>query len=131
MVVKKRGFLFRVAYVRWLNCLLAAAALFSMVLSFERRVRHMVTSRAYDGLKFTSSATYQIFIKGFLDESWSDRLNGMTIDHLNTDAGALPVTKLCGKVQDQAELLGVLNSIYEMHLPLVTLELIDDFEVES
>jgi len=54
----------------------------------------------------------------------------MTIGHLNSDAG-LPVTKLCGKVQDQAELLGVLNSIYEMHLPLISLELIDDFEVES
>jgi hypothetical protein len=50
----------------------------------------------------------------------------MTIDHLNTDAGALPLTKLCGQVQDQAELLGVLNSIYEMHLPLVTVELLDD-----
>ena len=83
-----------------------------------------------DDLKFTSQATYQIFIKGFLDESWSDRLNDMTIGHLNSDAG-LPVTKLCGKVQDQAELLGVLNSIYEMHLPLISLELIDDFEAES
>ena len=90
----------------------------------------MVTSRAYDGLKFTSSATYQIFIKGFLDESWSDRLNGMTIDHLNSETG-LPVTKLCGKVQDQAELIGVLNSIYEMHLPLLSLAHIDDEESEN
>ena len=90
----------------------------------------MVTSRAYDGLKFTSSATYQIFIKGFLDESWSDRLNGMTIGHLNSETG-LPVTKLCGKVQDQAELIGVLNSIYEMHLPLLSLTHIDDEEAEN
>jgi len=90
----------------------------------------MIKLRVSDDLKFTSLAAYQIFIKGFLDESWSDRLNGMTIGHLNSDAG-LPVTKLCGKVQDQAELLGVLNSIYEMHLPLISLELIDDFEVES
>ena len=104
---------------------------FSTVLSFEKRGHLMTSLRVPGDLKFTSPATYRIFIKGFLDESWSDRLNGMTIDHLNTDAGALPVTKLCGKVQDQAELLGVLNSIYEMHLPLVTLELIDDFEVES
>jgi hypothetical protein len=86
----------------------------------------MTALRVPGDLKFTSPATYQIFIKGFLDESWSDRLNGMTIDHLNTDAGALPLTKLCGQVQDQAELLGVLNSIYEMHLPLVTVELLDD-----
>ena len=90
----------------------------------------MIKLRVSDDLKFTSLAAYRIFIKGFLDESWSDRLNGMTIGHLNSDAG-LPVTKLCGKVQDQAELLGVLNSIYEMHLPLISLELIEDFEAES
>jgi hypothetical protein len=97
---------------------------FPSALSFEIRGHHMTTLRVPDDLKFTSPTTYQIFIKGFLDESWSDRLNGMTIDHLNTDSGALPVTKLCGKVQDQAELLGVLNSIYEMHLPLISLGLV-------
>jgi len=41
------------------------------------------------------------------------------------------VTKLCGKVQDQAELIGVLNSIYEMHLPLLSLTHIDDEEAEN
>ena len=59
---------------------------------------------------------------------WSEQV--LPIGHLNPDAG-LPVTKLSGKVQDQAELLGVLNSIYEMHLPLISLELINDFEAEN
>jgi hypothetical protein len=130
MVMKKRGFLVHVAYVWRLNCLLAAAALFSIDSFFYLRRHQMNTFIVSDDLKFTSQATYQIFIKGFLDESWSDRLNGMTIGHLNSDAG-LPVTKLWGKVQDQAELLGVMNSIYEMHLPLISLELIEDFEAES
>ena len=58
-----------------------------------------------DRLGFTSSATYQILVKGFLDESWAERLNGMTIVNKILDAGP-PVTKLQGQVRDQAELLG-------------------------
>ena len=78
------------------------------------------------GLKFTSPAAYRIYVKGFLDESWSERLNGMTILNMFSDEG-LPITKLYGQVCDQAELLGVLNSIYEMHLPLMSLRLgLDD-----
>lgn len=74
------------------------------------------------GLKFTSPATYRILIKGFLDESWSERLNGMRIVNLSSVDGR-PITTLYGQVRDQAELLGVLNSIYEMHLPLISLGL--------
>ncbi|MGD9343887.1 MAG: hypothetical protein PVJ25_07600 [Desulfuromonadales bacterium] len=82
-----------------------------------------------DRLGFTSSATYQILVKGFLDESWAERLNGMTIVNKILDAGP-PVTKLQGQVRDQAELLGVLNSIYEMHLPLISVGLTVDDEAE-
>ena len=74
------------------------------------------------GLKFTSRATYQILVKGFLDESWSERLNGMMVVNMSSDSG-VPVTKIYGLVSDQAELLGVLNNIYEMHLPLISLDL--------
>ena len=74
-----------------------------------------------DGLKFTSPATYQILVKGFLDESWSERLNGMAIVNMNSVSG-MPVTKLYGQVRDQAELLGVLNSIYEMHFSLISVD---------
>ncbi len=90
----------------------------------------MTSFRVSDDLKFTSPATYRIFIKGFLDESWSDRLNGMRIDNLNMDAGR-PVTKLSGEVRDQAELLGVLNSLYEMHLPIISVGFINDDEAEN
>ena len=85
----------------------------------------MISEKNADRLRFTSPATYQILVKGYLDESWSERLNAMTIINLNTGDGP-PVTKLCGQVCDQAELLGVLNSIYEMHLPLISLELVED-----
>ncbi|MEN8688349.1 MAG: hypothetical protein AB1Z51_08410 [Desulfuromonadales bacterium] len=81
----------------------------------------MNTLNIADGLKFTSPAAYQILIKGFLDESWSERLNGLTIVNMNSETG-VPITKIYGQVRDQAELLGVLNSIYEMHLPLISID---------
>lgn len=90
----------------------------------------MINQRIAAGLKFTSPAAYQILVKGYLDESWGERLSDMKIVNLNTDVGQ-PITKLSGVVSDQAELLGVLNSIYEMHMPLISLELIEDFEAES
>jgi hypothetical protein len=89
----------------------------------ERLAMH-ISSLCAD-LKFMSPATYQIIVKGFLDESWSDRLVGMAIDN-KTFASGTPITALRGKVCDQAELFGVLNSIYEMHLPLISLELVKD-----
>jgi hypothetical protein len=35
-----------------------------------------------------------------------------------------PMAILVGPVVDQTELVGVLNSLYEMHLPLVSVEII-------
>jgi hypothetical protein len=36
------------------------------------------------------------------------------------------VTTLVGRVRDQAELTGLLNSLYELHLPILTVENIND-----
>ena len=70
-------------------------------------------------LKFTVPARYSICVKGFLDESWSQRLSGMQINNQvpNTQT---PAAEIVGEVQDQTELIGVLNSLYEMHLPIIS-----------
>ena len=75
-------------------------------------------------LKFTSPASYRIGVKGFLDESWSDRLSGMNI-HNEVSGRTTPIAFIEGQVRDQSELFGVLNSLYEMHLPMLSLELLN------
>ena len=67
------------------------------------------------------STIYRIRVQGSLDASWSDRLGGMRI---TTDRreGHAPLTTLVGPLRDQAALLGVLNSLYDLHLPLVSVE---------
>jgi hypothetical protein len=34
------------------------------------------------------------------------------------------VTTLSGRVRDQAELTGVLNTLYELHLPILSVEIL-------
>ena len=85
----------------------------------------MITLKNSEDLKFTSPATYRIYVKGFLDESWSDRLSGLRIRN-HTSATESPTTILQGKLLDQAQLLGVLSNLYEMHMSLISVELLDN-----
>jgi len=72
-------------------------------------------------LKFDTPAVYRIRVKGHIDDSLSDQLNGMVITRAFT-AEKQPMTILVGQVMDQAALSGVLNELYELHLPLLTVE---------
>ncbi|MBL0714773.1 MAG: hypothetical protein JJV98_13850 [Desulfosarcina sp.] len=76
-------------------------------------------------LKFDGPGSYQIRIKGYLDPDRSDWIGGMQITTRN-DPGQLAVTTLVGKVMDQAALSGILNTLYEMHLPLLSVEHLED-----
>ena len=74
-----------------------------------------------EGIKFEKPATYRIRVKGHIDESLSDQLGGMIITRVFT-ADKQPMTILIGRLMDQAALSGVLNELYELHLPLITVE---------
>ena len=71
------------------------------------------------GLTFGGPATYRILVKGTLREDWSDRLGGMSIT-TQTRGEHETVTELVGQLLDQAALAGVLETLYELHLPIVS-----------
>ncbi len=73
------------------------------------------------GLAFDLPATYRIRVKGYLDDRWSDRLGGMAIRAVGQVDGTWE-TILVGWLPDQAALCGVLNTLYGLHLPLVSVE---------
>lgn len=75
--------------------------------------------------KMDASATYRIHIQGLLDTSWSDRLGGLAIQ-TEQESDQVPVTKLYGRLLDQAALFGVLNTLYNMHYPLLLVEYVVD-----
>ena len=72
-------------------------------------------------LQFEKPATYRIRVTGHIDERLSGQLGGMVITRAFT-ADSRPITILVGHLQDQAALSGVLNELYELHLPLITVE---------
>jgi hypothetical protein len=76
-------------------------------------------------LDLDSPATYRIRVKGFLPGSWSDRLGGLAITTTSQDAEPT-VTTLYGQVVDQAALAGVLSALYNMQLPLLSVEYLGD-----
>lgn len=73
------------------------------------------------GLTLDSTAVYKILIQGYLDESWSERMNGVAIQ-LQSQPNEAPVTVLSGEFQDQAALAGVLNTLYDLGMPLLSVE---------
>ena len=70
---------------------------------------------------FDSPATYRIGVQGCIPARWCDRLEGMTITEQSPEA-ELRVTTLSGELSDQAALAGVLNTLYELHLPVLSVE---------
>ena len=77
--------------------------------------------QANKGLTHDSKALYQIRIQGYLHESWSDRMGAVTIQ-VESQPDSAPVTVLTGQFQDQAALAGVLNTLYDLGLPLLSVE---------
>jgi len=75
--------------------------------------------------KFITPATYSIEIEGLLDESWSERLAGMNVETIKRNNLPL-VTILSGPLRDQAELLGVLNALYNLRLTLIAVRRQDE-----
>ena len=76
-------------------------------------------------LKLETPATYRIRVQGLLDASWSERLGGMSINQVLTKKDA-PVTILVGYLIDQAALAGVLKALYDLQLPLLSVENLDE-----
>ena len=71
--------------------------------------------------EFDSPATYRIGVRGCIPARWCERLEGMTITEAAPEA-APPLTTLLGELADQAALAGVLNTLYELHLPVLLVE---------
>nr|WP_319394503.1 hypothetical protein [uncultured Desulfobacter sp.] len=67
------------------------------------------------------AAVYRISVKGQLPERYVERLGGLKI--VNTcQTGTL----LEGLLPDQAALMGILDALYALHLPIIEVVLIEN-----
>jgi hypothetical protein len=63
---------------------------------------------------------YEIRLKGHLDTRWADRFEGMSLTHESDGT-----TTLSGPVVDQAALHGLLRTVRDLVLPLVSIIRVD------
>jgi hypothetical protein len=68
-------------------------------------------------------ATYQIKVRGELDERWTD-WNGEMAVTVARDRDSQPVTTLTGTL-DQAALQGLLRRLYSLGIPLISVNCLD------
>lgn len=73
--------------------------------------------------KFSEPATYQIEIAGELYEQGSEQLKGMQI--IIDRADQKTITVLTGRMSDQSDLSGVLNTLYEQHLTVLSVKMLN------
>ncbi len=76
-------------------------------------------SRSRQTLKFIEPGTYKICVQGVLTERWQSYVHGMVIT-VEQEGNNEPVTTLTGELVDQAAVLGVLNVLYNLRLPLIS-----------
>jgi hypothetical protein len=74
---------------------------------------------------FKKPAIYKIKVLGDLSESWSERLGGMQIN-VERSQDKSPVSVLIGQINDQSALSGVLNTLYELHLTIMSVNVLKD-----
>ena len=68
---------------------------------------------------------YRITVEGRLDEDWAQQLGGMSVAYGNGDGGE-PLTTLIGRLADRSALIGVLNTLHDLNLTLLAVEVVDD-----
>ena len=83
-----------------------------------------IESKKRGELTVDKSAFYCIRVAGYLDSNWSNRLGGMEISAASQQ-GTPMVTTLSGSILDQAALFGVLKALYDMRLPLISVECLE------
>ena len=91
---------------------------------FLQSIMTVMTRRIDEGPTMDGPATYRIYVKGLLVSAWSDRLSDMKIES-SVEQDGQKTTVLEGRLADQAALSGVLNTLYELHLPVISVECLD------
>ena len=78
-----------------------------------------MTQKTKPEFRFQKSAMYKIKVQGELKESWSEKWQGMQIN-VERFQDKKQVSVLIGRINDQSELSGALNSLYEYNMTILS-----------
>jgi hypothetical protein len=72
----------------------------------------------YQNLGFSSSTNFKIEVEGELDNNLSENFGSLSISHKTN--GDNTISCLKGEIIDQAELIGILNTLYNMRFSIIS-----------
>jgi hypothetical protein len=84
----------------------------------------LIVKEANQAINMSSPAIYRVRVGGKLDADLARRLDGVNLSE-ESASPEMPISILVGRMIDQAALSGLLNSLYELHLPLLSVECLD------
>ena len=74
---------------------------------------------------FLNPAVYKIEVAGDISTSWTEKLGGMQIT-VQRNKDQEPVSILIGQMNDQSALSGVLSTLYDNHLTIISVKTLDE-----
>jgi hypothetical protein len=80
---------------------------------------------------FEGPGFYRIAVQGQLESGDSDILGGMQIATQENTKDQVPTRVLTGRLLDQSQLVGILNTLYGMHMTILNVETLADVLEQS
>ena len=87
-------------------------------------VRYKLMDRVGSQISFGGSAEVRIQVRGTVPPDWIERLGGLSVE-ASGGKEPDPITVLAGRIADQSALLGVLTTLHDLHLPLISIQLLE------
>lgn len=83
-----------------------------------------VNNKEIDITGFTMPAIYCIKVRGVIDRHYIGFFGEMVLTTEDRN-GSQITSVLKGKIKDQSELMGVMNALYNLHLPIISIQTLD------
>lgn len=83
-----------------------------------------MTQHRYQEFTVGSPSIYRLTVFGKVGADWREELGGMQITQVRADDDS-ERTVLVGRLADQAALIGILNALYSMGLPVLSVECLE------
>ena len=77
--------------------------------------------KLYENMESATSNNFIIGVKGKLEKDLSEIFGGLSIKHKKENDGI--VSYLEGEIIDQAELIGILNTLFNMRFPIIKVKM--------
>ncbi len=75
---------------------------------------------------FSKPAIYKVVVQGKIDYKLADRMLDLQVNVEKGEGQKYYSTTLIGKINDQAALSGILNTLYDMHITVISVNMLSE-----